>query len=112
LNRLGQEKKLWFRNPAINYYYYYYYCRRYGSRRLVGNETIDYPLFSKNSSVDKNNIEGGGDDEAAGDDDGTQSGEEVRVFSSVAVSKQTPFRRKKKDDQPVMEGQTEEEVSF
>jgi hypothetical protein len=32
LNRLGQEKKLWFRNPAINYYYYYYLsaeCRQF-----------------------------------------------------------------------------------
>jgi len=25
LNRLGQEKRLWFRNPVISYYYYYYY---------------------------------------------------------------------------------------
>jgi hypothetical protein len=24
LNRLGQEKRLWFRNPVISYYYYYY----------------------------------------------------------------------------------------
>ena len=27
LNRLGQEKRLWFRNPVIIYYYYYYYRR-------------------------------------------------------------------------------------